>query len=108
MGPLISAAQRDRVAVYVPTTTRSPSAAARRPDPATGSRRPCSPRRDPPTGCCTRRSSARSWRSCPFDDEADAIRIANDSEFGLSGSIWTRDVGRAIRVSRGIEAGNLS
>ena len=44
----------------------------------------------------------------PFDDEADAVRIANDSEFGLSGSIWTRDVGRALRVSRAIEAGNLS
>ncbi|WP_086667778.1 aldehyde dehydrogenase family protein [Lentzea kentuckyensis] len=44
----------------------------------------------------------------PFTDEADAIRIANDSEYGLSGSIWTQDVGRAIRVSRAIEAGNLS
>jgi acyl-CoA reductase-like NAD-dependent aldehyde dehydrogenase len=44
----------------------------------------------------------------PFEDEADAIRLANDSEYGLSGSIWTRDLGRAIRVSRGIEAGNLS
>lgn len=44
----------------------------------------------------------------PFDDEADAIAVANDSRFGLSGSIWTENLGRALRVARGIEAGNLS
>ncbi|WP_406306001.1 aldehyde dehydrogenase family protein [Streptomyces sp. NBC_00885] len=44
----------------------------------------------------------------PFEDEADAIRLANSTEYGLSGSIWTRDIGRAIRVSRAVTAGNLS
>ena len=44
----------------------------------------------------------------PFDDESDAIRLANDSVYGLSGSIWTNDLGRAIRVSRAIESGTLS
>jgi len=44
----------------------------------------------------------------PFTDEADAVRMANHTEYGLSGSIWTCDVGRAFRVARGVEAGNLS
>lgn len=44
----------------------------------------------------------------PFDDEADAIALANDTVFGLSGSIWTDDLSRALRVSRAVEAGNLS
>ncbi len=43
-----------------------------------------------------------------FRDEAEAIRIANDTPFGLSGSIWSRDVGRALRVARGVETGALS
>jgi acyl-CoA reductase-like NAD-dependent aldehyde dehydrogenase len=44
----------------------------------------------------------------PFEDEADAIRIANDTPYGLSGSIWTRDGARALRVSRALETGVLS
>ncbi|CAB4895249.1 MAG: aldehyde dehydrogenase family protein [Actinobacteria bacterium] len=44
----------------------------------------------------------------PFDDEADAVALANATEFGLSGSIWTRDIARALRVARGVESGNLS
>ncbi|HEU4359977.1 MAG TPA: aldehyde dehydrogenase family protein [Mycobacterium sp.] len=44
----------------------------------------------------------------PFDDEADAIALANDTAYGLSGSIWTDDLSRALRVARAVEAGNLS
>ncbi len=44
----------------------------------------------------------------PFEDEADAIELANDSPYGLSGSIWTENLSRALRVSRGVESGNLS
>ena len=44
----------------------------------------------------------------PFEDEADAIRIANDTPYGLSGSIWTQNGGRALRVARALETGVLS
>jgi len=44
----------------------------------------------------------------PFSDEAEAIRLANDTPYGLSGSIWSRDIGRALRVANAIKAGVLS
>lgn len=44
----------------------------------------------------------------PFDDEEDAIRIANDSEYGLSGSLWTGSATRAIRVAKAMRTGTLS
>jgi acyl-CoA reductase-like NAD-dependent aldehyde dehydrogenase len=44
----------------------------------------------------------------PFDTEEEAVRLANDTPYGLSGSIWTRDIGKAIRTARAIRAGVLS
>jgi acyl-CoA reductase-like NAD-dependent aldehyde dehydrogenase len=106
MGPLISAAHRERVAGFV-----TDDIAFRGSAPAGAGYW------FPPTVLTPTDPAARVLREeifgpvvavVPFDDEADAIRIANDSDFGLSGSIWTRDVGKAIRVSRDIESGNLS
>ena len=106
MGPLISAAHRERVAGFV-----TDDVAFRGSAPAGAGYW------FPPTVITPTDPAARILREeifgpvvavVPFDDEADAIRIANDSDFGLSGSIWTRDVGKAIRVSRDIESGDLS
>jgi betaine-aldehyde dehydrogenase len=44
----------------------------------------------------------------PFDTEEEAIRLANASVYGLSGSLWTRDIGRALRVVRAVETGVIS
>ncbi len=44
----------------------------------------------------------------PFEDEDEAVRLANDTPYGLSGSIWSRDIGKALRVAKGVQAGVLS
>ena len=71
----------------------------------------------PPTVVTADNPSAPIWREevfgpvvavMPFDDEADAVAKANDTEYGLSGSIFTSDLGRGLRVARAVEAGNLS
>ncbi|MGD0063463.1 MAG: aldehyde dehydrogenase family protein [Streptosporangiaceae bacterium] len=108
MGPLISAAHRAHVASYVP-------------DGAPVAFRGHAPSGPgywyPPTVLAPVRPDDPAYTEevfgpvvtvTPFTDEADAIAIANDTPYGLSGSIWTRDVGRAIRVARAVESGNLS
>jgi betaine-aldehyde dehydrogenase len=107
MGPLVSKAHWNRVASYVP-------------DDAPVAFRGGAPSGPgywfPPTVLIPQRGD-RTVREeifgpvvtvLPFDDEADAIGLANDTPYGLSGSIWTDNLSRALRVSRAVESGNLS
>jgi acyl-CoA reductase-like NAD-dependent aldehyde dehydrogenase len=107
MGPLVSAKHRDKVASYVP-------------DGAPVAFRGSAPDGRgfwfPPTVLTPQRNDRTVTDEIfgpvvtvlAFDDEQDAITLANDTAYGLSGSIWTDDLSRALRVSRAIESGNLS
>ncbi|MEV7834694.1 aldehyde dehydrogenase family protein [Streptomyces subrutilus] len=107
MGPLISRAQRERVRSYVTddlTTVRG--AAPRGPGfwyPPT-----LVTDVDPAAPVAVEEVFGPVAVLLPFEDEEDAVRLANATEYGLSGSLWTRDIGRALRVSRAVAAGNLS
>jgi acyl-CoA reductase-like NAD-dependent aldehyde dehydrogenase len=108
MGPLISAAHREKVASYVDGG-------------ATVAIRGSVPDGPgfwfPPTVLCPVDPDDRAVREeifgpvvavLPFDSEEEAIRLANDTIYGLSGSIWTRDGAKALRVARAVETGVLS
>jgi betaine-aldehyde dehydrogenase len=107
MGPLVSRSHFDTVASYVP-------------DDAPVAFRGSAPSGPgywfPPTVLTPQRTDRAVTEEIfgpvvtvlPFEDEADAIELANDSPYGLSGSIWTDNLSRALRVSRAVESGNLS
>jgi betaine-aldehyde dehydrogenase len=107
MGPLISERQKQSVVSYLRDV--EPAVVGSVPD------------SDgfwvPPTVVLAADTTMPIWRDevfgpvvavMPFDDEDEAVALANDTDYGLSGSIFTNDVGRALRVARGVQSGNLS
>jgi acyl-CoA reductase-like NAD-dependent aldehyde dehydrogenase len=108
MGPLISRGQWERVASYVPDDAPVAFRGSVPDGPGFWFPPTVLAPVDPKAPAVTEEIFGPVVAVVPFDGEADAVRIANEGDYGLSGSIWTRDLGRALRVSRGIESGNLS
>jgi acyl-CoA reductase-like NAD-dependent aldehyde dehydrogenase len=108
MGPLISEGQRRQVASYVNGDSPVAVRGAAPDGPGFWF---------PPTVLCPVSNDDRAAREeifgpvaavIPFRDEQEAVRLANDTIYGLSGSIWTRDGGKALRVARALETGVIS
>ena len=108
MGPLISAGQRETVASFVPEGA---------PVAIRGSAPDGPGYWYPPTVLCPVDPGDRAVREeifgpvavvIPFRDEEEAVALANDTIYGLSGSVWTRDGAKALRVARGLETGVIS
>jgi acyl-CoA reductase-like NAD-dependent aldehyde dehydrogenase len=108
MGPLISAEHRERVAAFVPDEAPVAFRGSIPEGPGWWYPPTVLAPVAPDAPACVEEIFGPVVVVIPFEDEADAIRIANDSEYGLSGSIWTNDLGRGLRVARGVQAGNLS
>jgi acyl-CoA reductase-like NAD-dependent aldehyde dehydrogenase len=116
MGPLVTSVHRDRVRGFLEPGMGEPGGAAV--EPFFEGSVPSGPGFwFPPTVVAPADPGWRMTREeifgpvvavIPFDDEDDAVRLANDSPYGLSGSIWTGDGARALRMARAVRSGNLS
>jgi acyl-CoA reductase-like NAD-dependent aldehyde dehydrogenase len=108
MGPLISAAHREQVASFLDDGETVAISGSAPEGPGFWLA---------PTVLCPVAPGARAATEeifgpiasvIPFDGEEEAIRLANDTIYGLSGSVWTRDGAKGLRVARAMESGNLS
>ncbi|WP_341955491.1 aldehyde dehydrogenase family protein [Microbacterium sp. LWH13-1.2] len=106
MGPLISAAHRDTVSGFLDDANIAFRGSAPQGDGFWFA--PAVVLADPSDRIAQQEVFGPVVAVMPFDDEADAIRLANDTAYGLAGSIWTESLGRAVRVSRGVQSGVLS
>jgi betaine-aldehyde dehydrogenase len=108
MGPLISAEHREKVSSFVPDE----APVAFRGEAPGGSGFWFAPTVLAPVSNDERAAREEIFGPVaaviPFEDEADAIRLANDTIYGLSGSVWTRDGAKALRVARAVETGVIS